>query len=193
MVVADVLVILTRVLRGRVGLRNLLPAPVPPAPFEALETAGADLGLKLYGGRALMSMRLEKNWGVWTLDYRPDFTAAEAGLDGFIAFDKKADFIVKAAAQADKPIKRLVTMIVDTKDVDCLGDEPVFHGGKCVGYVSSGGYAHHVKKSMAMGYVPTACADDGTELEIELLGEFYKAHVVAGWLRPGRNEDAELR
>jgi dimethylglycine dehydrogenase len=31
-----------------------------------------------------MSMRLEKNWGAWTLDYRPDFTAKETGLDTFI-------------------------------------------------------------------------------------------------------------
>ena len=106
------------------------------------------------GGRS-MSMRLEKNWGVWTLDFRPDFTAAESGLDAFIAFDKTADFIGKAAAKPDKPAKRLVTMIVDTKDVDCLGDEPIFHGGNCVGYVSSGGYAHHARKSMALGYVPT--------------------------------------
>ena len=70
-------------------------------------------------------------------------------------------------------------MIVDTKDVDCVADEPIFHHGKCVGYVTSGGYAHHAKKSMAMGYVPIDCANDGTELEIELLGEFYKARVVA--------------
>ena len=28
-----------------------------------------------------MSMRLEKNWGAWTLDFRPDFTAKESGLD----------------------------------------------------------------------------------------------------------------
>ena len=33
-----------------------------------------------YGGRALLSLRLEQAWGVWTLDYRPDFTAAESGL-----------------------------------------------------------------------------------------------------------------
>ncbi|MEL0024024.1 MAG: hypothetical protein VW934_07205, partial [Alphaproteobacteria bacterium] len=70
----------------------------------------ADLGLKLYGGRALMSMRLEKNWGAWTLDFRPDFTAAESGLDVFIDWSK--DFIGKAAAEAEAkagPKKRLVT------------------------------------------------------------------------------------
>ncbi len=180
MVVADVPVILTRVsFSGELGYEIYCAPQYHMRLFEALEAAGADLGLKLYGGRALMSMRLEKNWGVWTLDFRPDFTSAESGLDAFIAFDKKADFIGKAAAKADKPAKRLVTMIVDTKDVDCLGDEPIFHHGKCVGYVSSGGYAHHAKKSMALGYVPIDCANDGTELEIELLGDFYKARVVA--------------
>ena len=36
--------------------------------FEEIEANGKDLGLKLYGSRALMSLRLEKNWGVWTMD-----------------------------------------------------------------------------------------------------------------------------
>ena len=35
--------------------------------------AGKEFNIKPFGGRALMSMRLEKNWGAWTLDYRPDF------------------------------------------------------------------------------------------------------------------------
>ena len=52
--------------------------------FEEIELHGKDLDLKLYGARALMALRLEKNWGAWTLDYRPDFTAAESGLDTFI-------------------------------------------------------------------------------------------------------------
>jgi dimethylglycine dehydrogenase len=150
--------------------------------FEALEEAGKDLGLRIYGGRALMSMRLEKNWGVWTLDYRPDFTAAESGLDAFVAFDKPAGFIGKEAALAERkrgPSKKLVTLVVETKDVDCVADEPIFHDGNCVGYVTSGGYAHWVKKSMAMGYVPTALAQHGTKLEVELLGEFYPATVTA--------------
>ncbi|WP_192258108.1 GcvT family protein [Mesorhizobium caraganae] len=149
--------------------------------YEALSKAGEDLGLRIYGGRALMSMRLEKNWGVWTLDFRPDFTAAESGLDAFIAFDKAARFIGRDAALAARERgaeKRLVTMVVDTADVDCVADEPIFHDGACVGYVTSGGYGHTVKKSLAMGYVPSALAQDGTRLRVELLGEFYEATVT---------------
>jgi dimethylglycine dehydrogenase len=119
---------------------------------------------------------------VWTLDFRPDFTAAESGLDAFVAFDKEAEFIGKRAAREERaagPKKKLVTLVVETKDVDCIADEPIFHEGKCVGYVTSGGYGHWVKKSLALGYVPTALAKDGTRLQVELLGDFYDATVTA--------------
>ena len=148
--------------------------------FEAIEEAGADLGLALYGGRALMSLRLEKNWGAWTLDFRPDFTPGESGLDIFIDWTK--DFIGKAAAEAAAktgPQKKLVMMVIDTDDIDVSNDEAVFANGNAVGYVSSGGFAHHVGKSMALGYVPIEFAADGTELAVEILGELCPARVVA--------------
>lgn len=147
--------------------------------FEAIEEAGADLGLRLYGSRALMSMRLEKNWGAWTLDFRPDFTAAESGLDAFIKWDK--DFVGKDAALAETksgPAKKLVMMTIETDDIDVSNDEAIFADGKSVGYVSSGGFAHHVGKSMAFGYVPSALAADGTELQVEILGTLCPASVV---------------
>ena len=76
---------------------------------EAIEAAGADLGLKLYGARALMSLRLEKNWGVWTLDYRPDFTAAESGLDAFIDWRRPISRQGRGSGRARaRPARRLV-------------------------------------------------------------------------------------
>ena len=147
---------------------------------EAIEQAGSDLGLKWYGARALMSLRLEKNWGVWTLDYRPDFTAIEAGMDIFIEWEK--DFIGKQATldeTSKRPAKKLITMIIDTVDIDVVNDEAIMKDGKCVGYISSGGFAHHIGKSMAMGYVPPELSQDGTSLEVEINGEFYPATVVA--------------
>src|SRR4029077_6182950 len=146
---------------GELGYEIYCAPPYQLALFEAIEKAGADLGLRLFGGRALMSMRLEKNWGVWTLDFRPDFTAAESGLDAFVRFDKPAEFIGKAAALAEKsrgPEKRLVSLLVDADGVDVNRDEPIFHEGACVGYVTSGGFAHYVKKSVALGYVPAGRA-----------------------------------
>ncbi len=183
LVVGNVPVLLARVsFSGELGFELYCAPHYQLRLFEALGEAGRDLGLKLYGGRALMSMRLEKNWGVWTMDYRPDFTAVESGLDAFVAFDKSADFIGKNAALAERnngPARKLVALVVATKDVDCVADEPISHDGRCVGYVTSGGFGHTVGKSLAMGYVPTSLAADGTPLQVELLGSFYDAVVVA--------------
>ena len=127
--------------------------------FEEIEDRGKDLGLQLYGARALMSMRLEKSWGTWGLDYRPDFTAAESGLDQFVNWQK--DFIGKKASLKEKEKgseKKLSVMVVDTLDIDVINDEAIMEDRKCVGYVTSGGYAHHVQKSIAMGYLPIEMA-----------------------------------
>jgi dimethylglycine dehydrogenase len=61
--------------------------------------------------------------------------------------------------------------------VDVNRDEPIFHAGACVGYVTSGGFAHHAKKSVAMGYVPAALVGPGAEFEIEILGEMRGAKI----------------
>jgi dimethylglycine dehydrogenase len=184
MSIGGVPAILARVsFTGELGYEIYCAPPYQLALFEAIQREGSDLGLRLFGGRALMSLRLEKNWGVWTLDYRPDFTAAEAGLDSFIRFNKPVDFIGKAAAAAEKAQgseKRLVTLVVDSDGVaDVNRDEPLFHGGDCVGYVTSGGYAHFVGKSVALGYVPAMLARPEEKFEVEILGERRPARVQA--------------
>jgi glycine cleavage system aminomethyltransferase T len=103
------------------------------------------------------------------------------GLDLFINRDK--DFIGKAAAQKERETGatiRLVTMTIGTDGTDVTPDEAILKDGECVGYMTPGGYAHHVQQSMALGYVPAALATDGTELEIEINGEMYSARVVGG-------------
>jgi dimethylglycine dehydrogenase len=147
--------------------------------FEEMENKGKDLGLKLYGARALMSMRLEKNWGAWGLDYRPDFTALESGLDQFINWQE--DFIGKQAALKEKEeglLKKFSAMVVNTSDIDVINDEAIMKESKCVGYVTSGGYAHHVQKSIAFGYLPTALIKNDIKLEIEINGKFFSANII---------------
>ena len=142
--------------------------------FERLLEAGADLGLKPFGLRALNAMRLEKNFGGWAREYRPVYGPLEAGLDRFVAYDKPADFIGKAAARQERETGgalRLLSFAVDAQDADVIGDEPIWHDGNVVGWVTSGGYAHHAGASMAMGYVDKAVADSEGPWAIELLGE----------------------
>ena len=147
----------------------------------AIEEAGADLGYRWYGARALMSMRLEKGWGAWGLEFRPDFDAMESGMDSFIDWNK--DFVGKDATLALReagPKQRLVTMTIDVDGIDVSNDEAILQDGTAVGYVSSGGYAHRIGKSMAMGYVARDSAVAGTKLQVEILGEMYDAIVLGG-------------
>ena len=144
---------------------------------EAIEEAGADLGYRWYGNRALMSLRLEKGWGAWGLEFRPDFNAVESGMDAFINWKK--DFVGKEATQSFKENgvdRKLVTLTIDTP-IDVTLDEAVMKDGEAIGYITSGGYAHHVGQSMAMAYVSSEHASAGTAVDVEILGEFYKAEV----------------
>ena len=144
---------------------------------EAIEEAGADLDYRWYGARTLMSLRLEKGWGAWGLEFRPDFNAVESGMDVFINWNK--DFVGKEATARfrDEGVDRkLVTLTVDTP-MDVTLDEAVLVNDAAVGYITSGGYAHHVGKSMAMAYVASEHAAAGTMVNVEIMGEMYPAEV----------------
>ncbi len=139
--------------------------------------AGRDLGLVHFGGRALMSLRLEKSWGTWAREYRPIYGPFEAGLGRFVSLKKNA-FIGRDGALKEKEMGgklRLITFTVETKDVDVIGDEPIWHKGKVLGWITSGGYAHHVGQSVALGYVPKEIAQDDEGFEIEIIGKRHKA------------------
>ncbi|MDX8468003.1 FAD-dependent oxidoreductase [Mesorhizobium sp. VK23B] len=194
--------------------------------YKAIKEAGEEFGLVDFGMRALLSMRLEKNFPTWFRELRPIYGPFEGSMDRFIKLEKN-DFIGREAAakeQAQGPKLRRVSFIVDAADADVMGDEPIWakvgkdygtvekpHGygaprfdetGKevrgskaaegasavrgivdgewrVVGWVTSGGYAHYVQKSMAQGYVPAALAEDESAglFEIEILGHRRPARI----------------
>jgi dimethylglycine dehydrogenase len=136
--------------------------------------AGEPLGIRLFASRALNSLRLEKAYGSWAREYRPIYSPLEAGLDRFVALDKPADFIGKAAAKAEHGCGgrlRLRCFVVEADDADVIGDEPIWHGESVRGWVTSGGYAHASRVSVAMGYVPKEIADDDADWSIEISGQ----------------------
>jgi len=123
-------------------------------------------------------MRLEKSWGAWTMDFRPDFTLMESGMDFFVNWEN--DFIGKKAALIEKnngPIKKLSVIQINT-ETDVSGDEAVMYNDECVSYITSGGYGHSVGKSLAMTYLPVELIDPSKILEVEILGEFHEASVI---------------
>jgi len=47
----------------------------------------------------------------------------------------------------------------------------VWHDGKVVGWITSGGYGHCVGRSLALGYIPAPLSAATSGFEIEILGE----------------------
>jgi dimethylglycine dehydrogenase len=167
---------------GDLGYEIWVAPEYQRAAFQALMAAGEEFDIGLFGSRALNALRLEKNYGSWAREYRPIYGPLEAGLDRFVAYGKEADFIGKAAALAERKQGgklRLRTFILDADDADVIGDEPIWFGGAVRGWVTSGGYAHHPKKSVALGYVPKEIADESDGFEIELLGKRHAARMQA--------------
>ena len=60
---------------------------------------------------------------------------------------------------------------VQATDADAIGDEPIWHDGRPVGWVTSGAYGHRVGASLALGYVPASLAGADAGFEIEIIGE----------------------
>ncbi len=144
--------------------------------YEEMEAVGKEFKLKPFGGRALMSMRLEKNWGAWTLDFRPDFTAKESGLDFFINWNK--DFIGKESAKKDKSKLKLTPLIIETDDIDVTNNEAIVKDGTSIGYITSGGFAHHVKKSVAYSYLDEEILKTNEKFQVEINGNFYNSTII---------------
>ncbi|MEQ8293360.1 MAG: FAD-dependent oxidoreductase [Roseovarius sp.] len=149
---------------------------------KRLLQAGADLGLREVGFNALLSLRLEKSFGIWSAEFTQGYTPAETGMDRWIAWDKP-DFIGKAAAQAERdsggPSTHIVTLEIDAEDADASGFEPVWQNGKRVGFVTSGGYGHTTGKSLAMAMLDRAATAEGTDLTVHIVGAERPAKVIA--------------
>jgi dimethylglycine dehydrogenase len=146
--------------------------------YHALAAAGAGHGMRPFGMRAMMSLRLDKFFGSWNAEFSPDYTAAETGMDRFVSYGKDAEFIGKAATLAERetgPARQLCAFEVDAEDADVVAYEPIWIDGKVVGFCTSGGYSHYAEKSIALGFVPTGQITDDLSVQIEILGKMCSA------------------
>ena len=186
--------------------------------YDGIKKAGKAHSIVDFGMRALLSMRLEKNFPTWFAELRPIYGPYEAAMERFIRLDKN-DFIGREAAAkeyADGPKLRRVSLVVGADTADVMADEPIWakigdqkfdviappHGygarrfdqngietpkpspqrdgeWQVVGWVTSGGYGHYVKASLAQGYIPAELAerDEQGLFEVEILGKRYPAKI----------------
>ena len=149
---------------------------------QMLLDAGTDQGIVEYGFNALLSLRLEKSYGIWSTEFTQGYTPGMTGMDRWIDWNREA-FIGREAAIAERdgngPAQRLVTLEVAADGADAGGYEPVWSAGNKVGFITSGGYGHTVEKSLAMALVNADLAEVGTDLSAHIVGVERDVKVIA--------------
>lgn len=150
------------------------------AAYTALRRAGEAHGLRLFGARAVDSMRLEKGFLHWKADILTEFDPFETGLEKFVRLDK-GDFIGRAAllqrAEAE-PRNKLVTLAIDTAEAPAYGGAPVRAEGRIVGTVTSGDWGHRTGLNLALAFIDAALAAPGTTLAVDVIGTAVPARVI---------------
>ena len=151
------------------------------AAYLALREAGNDHGMKLFGARAVESMRMEKGFLHWKADILTEFDPFETGLDRFVKLQKQ-DFIGKDAlrqrAEAG-PRKKLVTLKIETTRGPAHGGASLMHGDRVVGTITSGDWGHRTGMNLAYAFVQPSLAAEGSRMMLDLCGEHVEASVLA--------------
>ena len=168
---------------GELGWEVYMPSDMAAHAFETLHEAGQDMGLKLCGMHMMDTCRMEKGFRHFGHDITSEDHVLEAGL-GFAVKTDKPDFIGRGAVLRKKETgleQRLVQFKLTDAEPLLYHNEPILRNGESVGYLSSGGYGHHVGAAIGMGYVPckgeTAAELLDSTFEIDVMGTRVKAEA----------------
>ena len=165
---------------GELGYELHHPIEMQNYIFDQLMAAGAEFGIKPFGIRAMDSLRLEKSYKLVGRELSIEYSAFESELARFV--DLKKDFLGKEALLAWRDrgfANKLVTLeVFGVSDADARSSEPVLKDGVAVGRTTSGGYGWRTGKSLALAMVKPELAEEGTELEVRVLGEARRAVVI---------------
>jgi len=168
---------------GELGWEVYISADMAPHVFETLHAAGQDMGLKLCGMHMMDAARMEKGFRHFGHDITAEDHVLEAGL-GFAVKTDKPDFIGRDAVLRKREAgleKRLVQFKLTDPEPLLYHNEPIVRDGETVGYLSSGGYGHHLGAAIGMGYVP--CKGESvaellaSNFEIDVMGTQVKAEA----------------
>ncbi|MYI70496.1 MAG: aminomethyl transferase family protein, partial [Boseongicola sp. SB0673_bin_14] len=151
------------------------------AAYLALCNAGNAHGMKLFGTRAIESMRMEKGYMHWKADLITEFDPFETGLGRFVRLEK-GDFVGKDALlkrQAEGPRQKLVTLKIDATHAPAHGGASLMQGDAVVGTITSGDWGHRVDMNLAFAFVDARLASEGIAMQLDLCGDLIGAEVIA--------------
>ena len=132
--------------------------------------AGAEFGIEPVGLGCRDTLRTEMGYALYGNDIDATRNPLEAGLGWITKFDK-GDFIGKSSLEkikADGLKKKLIGLVLDEKAIPRHGYEVVTENGDVVGEVTSGTFSPSMEKGIAMIYVKTDLAKEGTRIGIKI-------------------------
>ena len=141
---------------GELGWEVYMSTDMAGHVFETLQEAGQEVGVKLCGMHMMDAARMEKGFRHFGHDITSEDHVLEAGL-GFAVKTDKPNFIGRDAVLRKREeglAQRLVQFKLTDPEPLLYHNEPIVRDGETVGFLSSGGYGHHLGAAIGMGYVP---------------------------------------
>jgi aminomethyltransferase len=155
---------------GEAGVELLVMAADAPELWERVLARGA----KPCGLGARDSLRLEVCYPLHGNDIGPDTDAISAGLGWVCALGKEFTGGEELRRiKADGPERKLAAFVMEEKAIPRQG-MPIVEGGE----VTSGTHSPMLDVGIGMGYVPSAQAEPGQALTIDVRGRERRARVV---------------
>jgi 4-methylaminobutanoate oxidase (formaldehyde-forming) len=144
---------------GELGWELYVSTEFVTGVYDALVTAGEDLGLRHAGYHAMDSLRMEKAYRSWGHDLGSEETPLQAGLGFAVRLDKPGGFLGRDALAAQREAalgRRLVVFLLDDPEPLLYHAEPIWRDGVMVGRIGSGAYGHTLGRAIGLGWVSEA-------------------------------------
>jgi 4-methylaminobutanoate oxidase (formaldehyde-forming) len=169
---------------GELGYELHIPTEQATHVYDRLVEAGASLGLRHAGLKALASLRMEKGYRDYGHDIDNTDSVLEAGLGFAVDMKKPGGFLGKDAVLAKKaagPLtRRLVQILVKDPEPMMFHAEIVRRNGAPVGYVRAASYGHTLGGAVGLAMLDAGepltqdWLDRGT-FEVEIADRRYPA------------------
>ena len=87
-------------------------------------------------------------------------------------------YINRIAKEIENSSNKLIPLIVETNDIDVTNNEAVMNGDQSIGYVTSGGFAHFVNKSVAFTFIDQKNIKSENKIQVEINGDLFNCSVI---------------
>ncbi len=188
---------------GELGYELYIPAEQATHVYDRLVAAGARVGLRHAGLKALASLRMEKAYRDYGHDIDNTDSVLEAGLGFAVDLKKPGGFLGKDAVVAQKaagPLsKRLLQILVKDPEPLLFHAEVVYRDGQPLGYIRAASYGHTLGGAVGLAMIASG---DGASIdqawidrgrwEVDIAGTRYPAVASLRPLYDPTNERVKM-